>query len=51
MTLTLGYSIVNIQIYRLGEIRSHMIENISVMSALTLSSGPESQDIIIPTNV
>ena len=33
MTLTLSYSIVNIQIFRLGEIRSHMIENI-VMSTL-----------------
>ena len=43
MTLTLSYSIVNILIFRLGEIRSHMIDNISVMSTLTLSPGPESQ--------
>ena len=44
MILTLRYSIVNIQIFRLGGIRSHMIENISVMSTLTLSQGdPESR--------
>ena len=28
MTLTLSYSIVNIQIFRLGEIRSYLTENI-----------------------
>ena len=43
MTLTLSFSIVNILIFRLGEIRSHMIETISVMSTLTMSPGPESR--------
>ena len=35
MTLTFGYRFVNIQIFMLGGIKSHMIENISVMSTLT----------------
>ena len=43
MTLTLSYSIINIQIFRLGEIRFHMIINISVMSTLTLSPEPGSR--------
>ena len=43
MTLTFSYSIVNIKIFMLVEIRSHMIENISVISALTLNQGPESR--------
>ena len=43
MTLTLNYIIVNIQMFRLKEIRSHMIETISVMPSLTLGPGPESR--------
>ena len=46
MTLTLRYSIVNIQIFRLGGIRSHMIENILVMSTFTLSPGPWKQNLL-----
>ena len=43
MTLTLRYSIVNIQIFRLGGIRSHMIGNLDLKIKLA-------GDIIIPTN-
>ena len=34
---------VDIKIFKLGKLRSHMITNISVMSTLTLSPGPESR--------
>ena len=44
--MTLRYSIVNIHIFRLGGIRSHMIENISVMSTLTLSPGPRKSNLL-----
>ena len=51
MTLIISYSIVNIQVFRSGKIRSHLIENISVMSTLTLAQDLKvelAQDIIIP---
>ena len=43
MTVTLSLSIVIIHIFRLGQIISHIIERISVMSTLTLNPGPESR--------
>ena len=40
LDIKVEYYIVNIQIFRLGGIRSHIIENTSVTSTLTLSPGP-----------
>ena len=46
--LKLSYSMVNIQIFRLGEIRSHIIENISFKTTLDLNPGQICEDILKP---